>query len=530
MHINLRVQCLIFNSQARKKRKIFTAIIYQDFPYLELHTNPPTMKFLVNKCYLLICLFLVFPLSLFTQEIGEITWTESFLSPEHSVPTNRLNFGYITVPENYDKPEGKTLQIAFIIIKAYKNESNTDASMYFTGGWGARTLKNLNYYQRHFLSSRRDLILYDYRGVGYSEPKLCEDMGAAVFKNVLSNISYSTFEERQKQIFDKCLDQLEQAGIDKNQYGSNNKARDGVLLAEALNYESYNLFGVSYGTKSILQFIRQSTVKIRSVILDSNCPLDFPINSGMTEDYAKSLEHIIEDCEKDPQCSKKYTDLKPKLETFLHSLDEKPLKIRLPQNRVAYLNKQEVNGIIHQMLYDENAFGSIPFVLKKFSNRNKFIIKRILRNLEEVLVENYNGHGLINYVYDHKPFQEKAGEIALQAKQQFPAYQVFDGHQAYYLQDTHFESNVEQTETLVTDIPTLILAGAYDPVTPAYYSQMLRPYFSNHFYVEFPRTGHGVTDNFCGKSMAGNFLNNFQNPLENACLNRIERETIWFNR
>lgn len=94
-----------------------------------------------------------------------------------------------------------------------------------------------------------------------------------------------------------------------------------MLLAKALGYESYNLFGVSYGTKTILQFLRHADVKIRSVILDSNCPLDFPINSGMTEDYVNSLNGILKECENDTNCHRKYPQLREALETFLTSLD-----------------------------------------------------------------------------------------------------------------------------------------------------------------------------------------------------------------
>lgn len=480
--------------------------------------------------YLFILCLSISPILIFASSIGEITWTNSFLNEEDRIPTDRMKFGYLTVPEDYDKPEGRSLKIAFIIIKAAIDESANDACMFFMGGWGSRTIKNLPYYHNNFLSYRKDLILYDYRGTGYSEPKLCEDIGENVFKNVLANKSYYEFEERQKQLFDNCLDLIEAKGFDINQYGTDNKGKDGVLLAKALGYDSYNLFGVSYGTKTILQFIRQSTVEIRSVIMDSNCPLDFPINSGMTEDYANSLNHILDDCANDPKCNKKYPNLKEDLTIFLQSLDEKQLKVGIAGGRQAYLNKQEVNGILHQMLYDEWSYGSIPFLLKKFSKRNKFIIKRILNNLEAVLLDNYNGVGLINYVYDHRPFQEMAREISHKSISHYPDLEVFDGYKAYYLQDERFLSNELSTHMLKTDIPTLILAGGYDPITPVYYSKRLLPYFSNHYYVEFPYTGHGVTNNRCGRAIAENFLNTLESPYDNSCIEEIKGQKIWFNR
>ncbi|MEM6632263.1 MAG: alpha/beta hydrolase [Bacteroidota bacterium] len=478
----------------------------------------------------LLYLFISIPSFVFSQSIGEITWTDSFLNEEDQVYSDRLKFGYLTVPEDYKKPEGRQLQIAFIVIKASVNNANKDACMYFMGGWGSRTLKNLTYYQHHFLSYQRDLILYDYRGTGYSEPKLCSDLGEHVFQNLLANISFPEFEERQQEIFDDCLNSLVQQGVDFNQYGSNNKGKDGVLLAQALGYESYNLFGVSYGTKTILQFIRQSTVNIRSVVLDSNCPLDFPINAGMTEDYAKSLNSILAACANDPTCSRKYPTLKERLLSFLASLDQKPLKIKLPKSRVAYLNRQEMNGVIHQLLYNEQGYGMLPFLLKKISQRKKFILKRIIWDLEDVLKENYNAAGLINYVYDHKAFQQKAVSISQKSIEQYPVLQVFDGYQRYYLEDNRFLLDSLSTQMIQTDIPALILAGAYDPVTPVYYSKRLLPYFSKHFYVEFPQTGHGVTDNPCGDHIAENFLNDLEDPYDNPCMQKIQTQQIVFDR
>lgn len=488
------------------------------------------MKMNLYKAFIF-SFFLLICQTLFSDPIGKIKWTDSFLNAADQIPTDRLQFGYITVPENYEKPDGKKLKVAFVVIRSsLNNQSSNDASIYFMGGWGARTITNLHYYQNHFLSYKRDLILYDYRGTGYSEPTLCDKLGTKVFEHVLEDLPYTDFETKQRTLFNDCLNELESQGIDYNQYGTDNRARDGVLLAEELKYEAYNLFGVSYGTKTILQFIRQSTVKIRTIIMDSNCPLDYPINSGMTGDYAQSLYHILEDCQNDLDCNKKYPELRERFETFLISLDAKPLKIRLPNQRVAYLNKQEVNGIIHQLLYNERIYSMMPFLLDKFIKRNKFIIKRILGNLEEVLVENYNGVGLINYVYDHKPFREKAISIANQSKKDYPNFHVFDGYQNYFFVDQRFKTNLENTTAINNDIPTLIMAGGYDPITPVYYSKMIQKYFSNHFYVEFPRTGHGVTDNQCGRNLAENFLNNFQNPDEDPCYGKIKDRKIVFER
>lgn len=484
----------------------------------------------MEKVLLATLLIFSIPVLGFSNGIGEIIWTDSFLDPIDHVPLDRLKFGYITVPEDYKRPDGRLLKIAFVVIKSKSGQSNNDASIDFKGGWGSQTITNLPYYLNNFLGNNRDLILYDYRGTGYSEPTFCPELGPRVLDNFLADRSYADFKTWQSQIFNDCLDELEEKGIDYNQYGTENKARDGVLLAKALGYDSYNLFGVSYGTKTILQFIRHADVKIRSVILDSNCPLDFPINSGMTEDYANSLNSILEDCENDSNCNRKYPQLKEDLNAFLNSLDKKPLKVKIG-GKAAYLNRQEVNGVIHQLLYDEWNYGVVPYLLTKFIKRNKLVLNKTLQGIEEAVLDNYNGVGLINYVYDHKPFQDTAALIAEKSIKTYPTFQVFDGYQHFFLADDRFQSNPEMTEAISVEIPTLIMAGGYDPITPAYYSERIRKHFNNHYYIELPRTGHAVTNNWCGRSLAKSFLNSLKDPTqEEKCYGDVKGRKIHFER
>ena len=310
-------------------------------------------------------LFLAFCLmpSLSAQKAGDIEWTSSFLSEGEDMYEGDMKFGYLYVPEDYAKEGSRLWKMAFIRIKAKREIPEKTASIYFMGGWGARGISNLGYYQNHFLTYYGDLIIFDYRGSGYSEPYFCKDLANQVYGAVAADMNYEAFEKKQAGFLNTCLDEMVSKGIDYNQFGTNTKARDAILLAEKLGYDSYNLFGVSYGTKTILQYLRQSTQHIRSVILDSNCPLDYPINSAMASDYARSLKLIFEDCAADTKCRNKYPRLEEKYLDMLASLDEKPLKVKLPLDEVLYLNSHEMNALVHQLLYDEDYY---PYVPKNF--------------------------------------------------------------------------------------------------------------------------------------------------------------------
>lgn len=64
----------------------------------------------------------------------------------------------------------------------------------------------------------------------------------------------------------------------------------------------------------------------------------------------------------------------------------------------------------------------------------------------------------------------------------------------------------EQYAAVQTDIPTLLVEGDMDPITPPPLAHAILPGFENGTYVEFPYAGHGPTRSVeCG----GDFLNKF---------------------
>jgi pimeloyl-ACP methyl ester carboxylesterase len=51
-----------------------------------------------------------------------------------------------------------------------------------------------------------------------------------------------------------------------------------------------------------------------------------------------------------------------------------------------------------------------------------------------------------------------------------------------------------EADAVYSELPVLILAGEYDPVTPPSWALLAAQTLPNHFYVELPRGGHALTD------------------------------------
>lgn len=72
---------------------------------------------------------------------------------------------------------------------------------------------------------------------------------------------------------------------------------------------------------------------------------------------------------------------------------------------------------------------------------------------------------------------------------------------------------------VASDIPTLVLAGEFDPITPPVWGQIAAATLSRSFYVEFPGVGHGAIDGgTCPMQIIQTFLVTPLTPPDTTCI------------
>jgi hypothetical protein len=77
----------------------------------------------------------------------------------------------------------------------------------------------------------------------------------------------------------------------------------------------------------------------------------------------------------------------------------------------------------------------------------------------------------------------------------------------------------------VSDIPTLIITGSYDPTTPPVYARQLIPQLTHSYYFEFPNLGHtptGADRTGCAMDIAVEFLRNPTVDPNRSCMNNLK--------
>ena len=107
------------------------------------------------------------------------------------------------------------------------------------------------------LLENRDLILFDQRGVGYSEPSLdCPEIVEASLANLESNLNDDEWLRIDSDARQVCHNRLIAEGIDLSAYNSCQCGGDLDDLRRALGYDVWNLLGISYGTRLALTAMR----------------------------------------------------------------------------------------------------------------------------------------------------------------------------------------------------------------------------------------------------------------------------------
>jgi pimeloyl-ACP methyl ester carboxylesterase len=105
----------------------------------------------------------------------------------------------------------------------------------------------------------RDLIVFDQRGTGRSDPLNCPIFGDLRALEGVSTSAYGTFVE-------ECAQEI---GAARGGYTTEESVEDIEAIRRAYGYEKLVLYGTSYGTKVALEYAERYPQHVEALVLDS---------------------------------------------------------------------------------------------------------------------------------------------------------------------------------------------------------------------------------------------------------------------
>lgn len=458
--------------------------------------------------------------------------------PFESSADEPFRCGYLLVPEDRSKEDGLTVEIAVVIIESHSSAPKPDPILYLEGGPGGSALLGIDDWLESPLRDEREIILFDQRGTGFSWPNLdCPETDAFESGEAPEGVL-------QIEAVETCRDRLRDFGVDLTAYNSAASAADVADLRVALGIEEWNLFGISYGTRLALTVMRDYPSGIRSVVLDSVYPPNVDAYTVGAQTQADSILALLDACAADDDCSEWYPNLEEELFSVIDMLNTQPVEA----DEYFYYGDDLVNALISS-LYDSEQIPQLPFVINEAVNGNHdawidlseggfqarkgyldnaqlHLWRQVQRQAQrqDVAEDPEDAQGMFYSVECHEEAPFGNMELARDMMEDYPvqlAEPLLAELEEFYAACAIWgadEAGEIEREAVVSDIPTLLLAGELDPVTPASWAQLAAETLSTHFYVEIPRGGHSVSsDGDCVMGIIVDFYNDASTAPDAEC-------------
>ncbi|MEM9951509.1 MAG: alpha/beta hydrolase [Chloroflexota bacterium] len=481
---------------------------------------------------------------LFVTVVSAQTSTLRESNCRFNIPENiTLDCYTLRVPENRQDSNSKDILLSIAIVRHPSGNPEPDPIMFLQGGPGGSTLStfDLTYASRFepLLATNRDIILFDQRGTGKSSPRLDCGVYNVLQVNLLDfefdgqSLSRDDVEQRLNQSLVTCGERLASVH-DLDGYNTRENAADIEAIRLALGYEQVNLWGISYGTKLALTAMRDYPDSFRRVVLDSAYPLEANLYTELPQNFDRALHVLFDDCRDDMACNQTYPELETVLFGVIERLNERAIRFDAPNpytNQVyedVILDGNLLLRSIFQLLYSTDILPRLP----------QLIYEADANNFESWLV-------LIGWLTAQRDAISTGMNYAVQCQEEFAfteagsireawsAFPNFDEYSQYidFTADLDPICNVfNQVDSpeianfaVASDIPTLIIAGEYDPITPPRWGEMVANQLTNSLYLEFEAHGHGPTSSQgCAQSIMIDYLRlEDVDTLDTTCMNDI---------
>ncbi len=141
----------------------------------------------------------------------------------------KVECGFLTVLEDRAKPKGNQIKLAVAVFKAQSKKPLADPIIFLNGGPGGYTLKRVAslYTPLGQFAVDRDLIFFDQRGVGFSEPALeCPEDTKVTYDNIGKKVKVSEQLRQHSQAIRACHDRLIEDGVNLSAYNTTASAAD----------------------------------------------------------------------------------------------------------------------------------------------------------------------------------------------------------------------------------------------------------------------------------------------------------------
>ena len=435
--------------------------------------------------------------------------------------------GALAVHEDRAAGAGRTIDLKVVVIPAVAEDAEPDPLFFLAGGPGQAATELAGPALRWFGRVRRtrDLVFVDQRGTGGSGELTCayfEEQAAA------QELSGSLqFDPVSLDRLRACLDEIEEHA-DPRHYTTPVAMDDLDDVRAALGYATINLYGASYGTRAGLVYMRRHRARVRTAVLDGLAPVSLRLPSSVGADAQRALDRLFADCNADAGCRRAYPDLRQTFERIIASLEANPRTLAATHPRTGEplefpLTAAGFAGDLRAVLYAPTVASLLPWTLTRAADGDfaPYLAQSVrLSDIGELLSPAMH----LSVVCAEDVSQIAPGAAAGPAGESLLGRESFQALLDACAVWPAAELPSRYFEPVQSDVPTLLLSGDLDPVTPPRWGEDVLRGLRNARHVVAPGAGHGVVARGCTDDVIAQFVDGADpHELDVSCIEELRR-------
>jgi pimeloyl-ACP methyl ester carboxylesterase len=423
--------------------------------------------------------------------------TASAPCPDHDVGGTVTCF-LVTVPENPNRPEGRSIDLEVMVLEARAAEPLADPLVVVPGGPGQSATRSAgprSYFAEVFdaLRDDRDIVLLAPRGTAGSGELALEPSADHLFDDLATVVPASWAQGARSRL---------EGRADLAMYTSSHIVDDIETIRVALGYAALNIYGTSYGTRVAQIYAVRYPDHVRALILKAPVPPSAIVPLTYTSGSQRALDALLDLCRRQEPCEQAYPDLEARFEELMTDLRSDPVTLTVTNPFSGDETEVRVDdtafGYVLRNLMMPASGGATTLAVIDLASRGDFSpLETALPQMKAGYAPALAGGMTLSVVASEDAPRVTEQMLEADAEAGFLRGAVARGMMKAAAEWPRADVPDDVHRFMDGDTPTLIVAGEFDPATPPPFAEEIARHLSRARVVVFPGGAHSA-NNFDG--------------------------------
>jgi len=454
-------------------------------------------------------------------KLGSVTLKPCELKQPDSAATTAAYCASFEVPENRADPHSRKIQLKLAIVKSDAQVAAKDLVVYLAGGPGEAATESYAQIAPAFAPLRRhhDVLLLDQRGTGGSHPLKCPQAARAMQADANQPFDPQRLRTRTAQ----CLAEVQKTS-DPRYYTTTDAVADLEAVRRALGNPRFDLVGISYGTRMAQQYAHAHPDAVRSIVLDGVVPNQLILGEDFAGNLERALKQQSQACIATPACKAAFGDPYAALHALHDKLRSQSAQAQFPdpksfQPATGPVTADTLATVARLFSYGAETAALLPLTVAQAGKGNYAPLmgqaQMLAGSLDTAMNTGMQFSVICAEDADLLQPRPQDGSTIL-------GTEVVDAIKAECAAWPRGTRPADFHVPFKSSIPTLLLSGERDPVTPPRYANEVLQGLGNARALVASGMGHSILIRGCVPKLVEQFVTDLEpKKLDAACMKQI---------